>query len=108
MSDDQKGKSNKTNHALNRRNTLLVGTTLLIAMAVAGHANKASAQLSLFRTELQAQQHCPNDTVVWANLAKRIYYVAGQRLNAQGRTGVFVCRNEARRSGNRRSLLGRR
>jgi hypothetical protein len=81
---------------------------LVTALAAASHANEASAQLSLFQTEAQAQQHCPNDTVAWVDFQKRIYYVAGQRLYAQGRTGTFVCRNEARRSGYRRSVLGRR
>jgi hypothetical protein len=62
----------------------------------------------LFQTEMQAQQHCPNDTVVWLDLHKRIYYIKGQRLYAQGRTGTFVCQEEARTSRYRRSLLGRR
>ncbi|TMI99615.1 MAG: hypothetical protein E6G97_22145 [Alphaproteobacteria bacterium] len=81
---------------------------LVAALAIACQANAASAQLSLFQTEVQAKQHCPNDTVVWADFQKRVYYTAGQRLYAQGRTGTFVCRNEARRSGYRRSVLGRR
>jgi len=80
---------------------------LVTALVAAGHANDASAQLSLFQTETQAQQHCPNDTVVWLDFHKRIYYVKGQRLYAQGRTGTFVCQGEAGRSRYRRSLLGR-
>ena len=62
--------------------------------------------LGLFRVEGQAQQHCPNDTVVWLDLKKRVYYLQGQRGYARGSTAVFACRNEARRNGNRRSLLG--
>ncbi len=81
---------------------------LFTAVVALSHANPASAQLSLFRTELRAQQHCPNDTVVWLDLDKRTYYNSGQRRYAQGRTGTFVCQVEARRSGYRRSLLGRR
>src|SRR5882762_3978134 len=38
-------------------------------------------------------------SVVHAPLRKRIYYVEGQRLYAQGSTGTFVCRKEAGRSG---------
>ena len=78
------------------------------ALAAASHANDVSAQLTLFGTELQAQQHCPNDTVVWLDFQKRIYYVAGQRLYAQGRMGTFVCREEVRRGRYRRSVFGRR
>jgi len=81
---------------------------LVAALAAASHSSDASAQLSLFRTEMRARQHCPNDSVVWADLRKRIYYIEGQRLYAQGRTGTFVCRKEASRSGYRRSLFGRR
>jgi len=57
---------------------------------------------------MQAQQYCPNDAVVWLDPQKRIYYIKGQRLYAQGRTGTFVCQEEARTSRYRRSLLGRR
>ncbi|HEY4407010.1 MAG TPA: hypothetical protein VGN55_20375 [Xanthobacteraceae bacterium] len=81
---------------------------LVTVLVAAGHANHASAQFTLFQTELQAQQHCPNDAVVWLDLQKRIYYIKGQRLYAEGRTGTFVCQEEARRSRFRRSLLGRR
>ena len=81
---------------------------LAAAFIAASHTNQASAQLSLFQTEMQAQQHCPNDTAVWLDCRKRIYYVKGQRLYEQGRTGTFVCQGEARKSGYRRSLLGRR
>jgi hypothetical protein len=81
---------------------------LVTALVMISHANHASAQLSLFQTEMQAQQYCPNDTAVWLDLQKRIYYTKGQRLYAQGRTGTFVCQEEARRARYRRSLLGRR
>jgi len=77
-------------------------TTLFILTAT-----EAEAQgLGLFRTEGQAQQHCPNDAVVWLDLKKRTYYLQGQRQYGQRRTAVFACRKEAQRSGNRRSLLG--
>jgi hypothetical protein len=75
---------------------------------VAASSGEAAAQLSLFQNEMQAQFHCPDDTVVWLDFPKRIYYVAGQRLYAQGRTGTFVCQKEARSSGYRRSVFGRR
>jgi hypothetical protein len=81
---------------------------LVTALAATSQANHASAQLSLFQTEMQAQQHCPNDTVVWLDFSKRTYYVKGQRLYAQGRTGIFVCQEAARKSSYRRSLFGRR
>jgi hypothetical protein len=68
----------------------------------------AAQPLSLFRDEGQAQRHCPNDSVVWLDFQKRRYYVRGQRRYGQGNTATFACRAEARRSGYRRSILGRR
>ena len=81
---------------------------VIAALVATNHANDASAKLSLFQTEMPAQQHCPNDTVVWLDFHKRIYYVNGQRLYGKGRTGTFVCQEEARASRYRRSLFGRR
>lgn len=64
--------------------------------------------LTLFRYEYQAQRHCPEDTIVWLDFKRERYYLKGQRRYASGNTGSFVCRNEARDSGYRRSLLGLR
>jgi hypothetical protein len=64
--------------------------------------------LTPFRYEAQAQQNCPDDTVVWLDFKKGRYYLKGQRRYARGHTGSYVCRNEARDSGYRRSLLGLR
>ena len=90
------------------RKTLLSGLCLVGILVMMTKTENAEAQgpLSLFRNSAQAQRHCPNDTVVWLDLQRRIYYVQGQRQYGRGRTATFVCREEARRSGNRRSLLG--
>ena len=64
--------------------------------------------LNPFRYEAQAQRHCPADAVVWLDFRKGMYYSKGQRQYARGFNGSFVCRDEARRSGYRRSLLGLR
>ena len=64
--------------------------------------------LTPFRYEAQAQRHCPDDAVVWLDFRREVYYSKGQRRYAEGMTGSFVCREEARSSRYRRSLLGRR
>jgi hypothetical protein len=64
--------------------------------------------LTPFRYESQAQRHCPADAVVWLDFRKGIYYAKGQRRYARGLNGSFVCWEEARASGYRRSLLGLR
>jgi hypothetical protein len=90
--------------------TRAVYLTSLATILAAASTYNAAAQgpLSLFPNAAQAQQHCPNDSVVWLDFKKRIYYLQGQRLYARGRTATYVCREEARRNGYRRSLLGRR
>src|SRR3954447_7560708 len=64
--------------------------------------------LTPFRYESQARRHCPEDTIVWLDFGRARYYLKGQRRYASGSTGSFACRNEARDSGYRRSLLGLR
>jgi hypothetical protein len=78
--------------------------TMLIAMV--GAFNAHAMPLTPFRYETQAQRHCPADTVVWLNFRKRTYYSRGQKRYSRGLDGSFVCRNEARDSGYRRSLFG--
>ncbi len=82
---------------------------LFTALVVAASTTDAAATpLTPFRHEAQAQRHCPADTVVWLDFRKGIYYFRHQHRYAQGSTGSFVCREEARRGGYRRSLLGLR
>ncbi len=82
---------------------------LLTALIVAsGTTNAAATPLSPFRYEAQAQRHCPDDTVVWLDFRKGIYYFKRQSRYGRGNTGSFVCREEARSNSYRRSLLGLR
>jgi hypothetical protein len=79
------------------------------AVIVAGSTSLAVAEpLIPFRYESQAQRHCPADAVVWLDFHRGIYYSKRQRHYARGLAGSFVCREEARTSGFRRSLLGLR
>lgn len=87
----------------------LCAIMVISAAIVAGSAGSTSAvPLTVFRYEAQAQRHCPADAVVWLDFGKGIYYSKRQRRYASGFTGSFVCREEARSSGYRRSLLGLR
>src|SRR3954451_22944124 len=62
--------------------------------------------LTPFRYEAQARLHCPDDTVVWLDFHKEVYYFKRQNRYGQGGSGSFVCQKEARAGGFRRSLLG--
>jgi hypothetical protein len=87
--------------------SIMSPVSLLTALVVAAGTTSAIATpLTPFRYEAQAQRHCPDDTVVWLDFHKGIYYSRSQSRYAQGSTGSFVCRDEARSSGYRRSLLG--
>jgi hypothetical protein len=84
-------------------------TGMITASIVSCTVNFAAAiPLTPFRYEAQAQRHCPADAVVWLDFRKGKYYSKGQRQYARGLNGSFVCRDEARRSRYRRSLLGLR
>jgi hypothetical protein len=82
-------------------------TAFLAVISCAVHGAMAQS-LTPFRYEAQAQRHCPEDEVVWLDFRRGRYYLKGQRRYARGFTGSFVCRNEARNSGYRRSPLGLR
>lgn len=81
--------------------------TFLVLVSCASDGVMAQT-LTPFRYEAQAQRHCPGDTIVWLDFRRGRYYLKGQRRYALGYTGSFVCRNEARNSGYRRSPLGLR
>ena len=106
-SDAARGRSEVREQATMNAARSRLPEILLIAVTFLTWIMTAQAQqLGLFRVEGQAQMHCPNDTVVWLDLKKRIYYLQRQRLYGAGNTAVFACRKEARRNGYRRSLLG--
>ena len=89
------------------RNSFRLAIFALTILLVAGGGNMAAATpLTPFRYEAQAQRHCPGDTVVWLDFRKGIYYAKRQKFYGRGSNGSFVCREEARSNGYRRSLLG--
>jgi hypothetical protein len=81
---------------------------LLAALIFASCCTTSVSAMTVFRYEAQAQRHCPDDAVVWLDFRRRVYYSNRQRRYAQGSTGSFVCREEARSSGYRRSMFGLR
>ena len=82
--------------------------TAVLAVISCATDGAIAQSLTPFRYGAQAQRHCPDDEVVWLDFRRGRYYLKGQRRYATGFTGSFVCRNEARNSGYRRSPLGLR
>jgi hypothetical protein len=82
------------------------GSAAFLAIISCVSHGAIAQSLTPFRYEAQAQRHCPADTIVWLDFGRGRYYLKAQRRYASGYTGSFVCRNEARNSGYRRSPLG--
>jgi hypothetical protein len=82
-----------------------LGALLVLAVMIAPF-DAVALPLTSFRYEAQAQRHCPGDGVVWLDFRKEVYYLKRQKQFGRGFNGSFVCRNEARAGGFRRSLLG--
>lgn len=47
-----------------------------------------------FKSENDAQQYCPDDTVVWLNLRSGSVHAKGQPWYGKTQVGAYVCRNE--------------
>jgi hypothetical protein len=54
-----------------------------------------------FRTEQQAQEHCPKDIVVWVDPQSGGYHVKEGASYGHGEPGRYACRGKAERAGMR-------
>ena len=90
------------------RLSLALAPCLALILFGAGVGSAGAQPLSLYQDETQARLHCKGDAVVWLDFHTRRYYAAGQARYGRGRNAVFTCRDQARRSGYRRSIFGRR
>jgi hypothetical protein len=71
---------------------------LLMALALSCAACGQSREvLTAFRTEQQAQTHCPNDAVVWVNPQSGGYHLKGSALYGGAEGGRYACRGDAER-----------
>lgn len=85
---------------------LCAGGVITASITICSVTCAVAISLTAFRYEAQAQRHCPADAIVWLDFRKGVYYAKQQRRYARGLTGSFVCRDEARASGYRRSVFG--
>lgn len=76
------------------------------ALVLASVAALPAFALDMFSTEVQAQRHCPNDTVVWLNLPTMIWHYKGERWYGRTKHGASVCEKEAAASGARATRNG--
>ena len=74
--------------------------TLALALSCAA-CGGSPAVLTAFRTEQQAQEHCPKDTVVWLDPESGMFELKGHGSHGVSGAGRFACRGEAERAGMR-------
>ena len=74
----------------------LVLITLALSCAACGGSPTV---LTAFRTEEQAQTHCPKDTVVWLDPQSGVYYFKGHGSYGRSNAGRYACRAEADAAG---------
>lgn len=85
------------------RVSLLITSLFLISLSLPA---LAAENITLFKTQDDAQRHCPSDEVVWLNTASGIWHSAGGRWFGNTKHGAYVCKNEAAAAGDRASLNG--
>jgi len=74
---------------------------LLLLLVVSSSFSAQAFALQQFGTESQAQQHCPNDTVVSLNLRSMIWHYKGKRWYGITKYAAYVCEKEAAAAGAR-------
>lgn len=86
----------------------LLSAVLLFALMGAALASPRvdTSAVPQFKTEQDAQHHCPGDTVVWLNTWSGIWHYKGAKYWMNTKYGAFVCEKEARDKGMRASRDG--
>ena len=62
------------------------------AKAVAAAAEPAKDQ---YTSEADAKANCPTDSVVWVNLASKVYHASGSRTYGKTKRGAYMCEKES-------------
>ena len=81
---------------------LLLSAFAVTALALpCGSCGHSPGVVVAFRTEQQAQQHCPDDTVVWVDPLSGAYYLKGHGSYGKTNAGRYACRGDADNGGMR-------
>jgi hypothetical protein len=68
-------------------------------VATQAPARGTPAAAGQFATEAQAKARCPGDTVVWVNLASKIYHFAGYSAYGSTKSGAYMCEGDTTAGG---------
>jgi hypothetical protein len=83
-----------------------IHAVLLLSLCLSPLSTAFAQSASQFQIEQEAQQHCPQDTVVWVNTQTGVYHFKGQRWYGNTKTGAYECRTEANSEGDRATRNG--
>lgn len=73
---------------------------LIIVLAFSWAACKQSPEvLVVFRTEQQAKDHCPDDTIVWVDPQTATYSLKENASSGGAARGRYACRKEVEGAG---------
>jgi hypothetical protein len=61
-----------------------------------------------FASEAEAKAKCPSDTIVWVNLASKVYHYSGTRSYGKTKRGAYMCEGDTAGQGMRPSKTERR
>jgi hypothetical protein len=78
---------------------MVLATALVLSALNPAYANLTPA--AHFHSEQEAQQHCPQDVVVWVNTQTGVYHLKGERWYGATKNGAYECRKEADAEGDR-------
>ena len=85
---------------------LLIRVVVAILLTITGVAPVFAQAVQQFQTQQQAQEHCPQDTIVWLNTNSGVYHFQGQRWYGNTKSGAYVCQQEADKDGDRATRNG--
>ena len=83
-----------------------IHVALLLALYLSPSSGAFAESSPHFQSEQEAQQHCPDDTVVWVNTKTGVYHFKGQRWYGNTKEGAYECRKEADGEGDRATHNG--
>src|SRR5579871_3103614 len=86
-----------------RRQRGLLAVSLLLLGAPLAEAAPLPSDLPHFQFELQAQQHCPADAVVWVVATRGLYNLSSERWYGRTSNGTYACLGDAEKAGYRAS-----
>ena len=85
-----------------QRRGLLAVSLLLLGVPLA-EAAALPSDMPHFQFELQAQQHCPADAVVWVVATRGLYNSSSERWYGRTSNGTYACLGDAEKAGYRAS-----